>query len=156
MLKGVSPVRSALIATSSLPEQNLDSFSFLSDGEDYDPRGNPLAGFPAQEGFPVDQMRERLLAKIMSVLTSVSVDGLELYREAFGFIIVVPVKDNESIALALGKEWPHLLLQANWIDREKGSTEEVQMDVGAVSALDLTELKKIISTAKESQQGRKK
>ena len=154
VLKGVSPVRSALIATSSLPEQNLDSFSSFPMEKIAIPE-EPLGRVPGSEGFPVDQMRERFLAKIMSALTSVSADGIELYRKAFGFVIVVPVNGNESIALALGKEWPHLLLQANWIDREKGSTEEIQLDVGAVSALDLTELKKIISTAKKSQQGRK-
>ena len=153
VLKGVSPVRSALIATSSLPEQNLDEFSSFQMERITIPE-ETLGRVPGSEGFPIDQMKERFLAKIMSELSSVSTDRLELYREPFGFVIVVPVIASRSIALALGKEWPHMLLQANWIDREKGNTEEVQMEVGTVSALDLKELKKMISTAKKTQQGR--
>ena len=145
VLRGVSPIRSVLIATSSLPEQDLDSFSSFPI-EDVTIPPEPLGRVPGSEGFPVDQITDRFLRKIMSELTFVSASAPELYREAFGFVIAIPLNDNESIALAFGKEWPYSLLQANWINRYEGSTKELQMDIRPVSALDVTDLKKTIST----------
>lgn len=144
VLRGVSPIRSALIATSSLPEQELQSYSsFPIENITIPPE--PLGRVPGSEGFPVEQITDRFLGKIMSELTSVSVSDPELYREAFGYVIVIPINDSLSAAFAFDKEWPYSLLQANWIDRDEGSTKELEIDIGYISALDITDLKEIIS-----------
>jgi len=149
VLKGVSPVRSALMAESSLPEQQLDSFSSFPTERIHIP-DEPVGRVPGTEGSLTNQMSERLLARTVSKLASVSSGDLELHREPFGFVIVMPVNDREYVALALEKKWPHVLLQVDWINRESGSAEEIPIDTGDISALYPEQLKKIFSKVKKA------
>ena len=152
VLRGVSPVRSALIATSSFPEQELGSFSSYPMEKVVVP-DELLGRVPGSEGFAIKQISEKFLDKIMSNLASVASGEPELYRENFGFVIVVPVSPDECVALALHKKWPHRLLQINWIDRSNSRTDELLVDKAPESALDLRGLKQIISTATDLRRG---
>lgn len=149
VLKGISPIRSALIAASLLPEQKLNSFS----------------AFPTEKlSIPIETMdvklqnssnynnhvSERLIPKMISELDSVSSGQVELHKQPFGFIIVIPVNKHENIAVAIDKEWPHNILQVNWVNRQNGSTEEVHIDSSGVPATNVNQLKKIFMEIKES------
>jgi transcriptional regulator with XRE-family HTH domain len=149
VLKGTSPVRSALIATSSLPEQSLNSFSSFPAGQIRIPT-EPLACVPGCDGFLVTQISERLLAKIVSELTTVSVGVPEVHKESFGYIIVVPVNDRENVAFAFDKAWPHLLLEVDWMNRANGLTEELPLDMADLSLLNVEGLKAIFFNAARS------
>lgn len=149
VLKGISPVRSALIAASALPEQQLDTFSSFA-VEKISIPAEPLGRTPGTEGSPVVQISERVLAKTMSELAAISSGELELYRKPFGVIIVVPVNDKQNVAFALDKDWPHALLQVDWMDRESAQTEEIAVNVADVSLLRVEQLKNIFSNAKVS------
>jgi len=155
VLQGISPVRSALMAASSLREQQLDAFSSFPTEKISIPV-DPLGRIPGTEGSSVAQISERLLSKAMSELTAISAGELELYREPFGFVIVVPVNDKQNVAFAMDKNWPHTLLQVEWIDRESGHTEEITADVADASLLTTGQLKKLYSNAKESKIGAEK
>jgi len=155
VLKGISPVRSALTAGSDLPEQELDSFSSMPTERISIPV-EPLGRVPGTEGLPAAQISERLLTKTMSELATMSSGELELYREFFGFVIIVPVNDKENIAFAFDKEWPHALLQVDWMDRECGSSEELPTEAVDASLLHPEQLKMIVSNIKESRTGARK
>ena len=134
VLQGVSPVRTALMAASSLPEQRLESFTSFSLKDLRVPR-EPLARVPGDTGHPVEQISERALSKALTALESSSSDTPELYREAFGYIVVAAVNDHESIAFAFGKSWPHELLQVDWMDRASSRSDEVAIDTSKLSLL---------------------
>lgn len=148
VLKGTSPVREALIAASSLPKQQLDTFSSFPTEKISVPE-EPLGRIPGKEGVLATQISERLLSKTMSELAPIASGALELYYESFGFIVVVPVNKNENVAFALDKDWPHNLLQADWMDRKNGRSEEIPTDTADISLLNVDQLKHIFSKEKK-------
>ncbi len=154
VLEGTSPVRSALIAASSMPEQQLTAFSSFPI-ERISFSVEPVGRVSGTVGSSMFQISERLLHKAMSALTTVSSGELELYRESFGFVVVAPVNDKQNIAFAIDKNWPHSLLQVEWIDRKSGSTEEISADLAGLTLLTTERLKEIYSTAKGSMIGQK-
>ena len=149
VLKGASPVRSALIAASSLPEQHLGSFTSFP-VERIGIPAEPLARIPGHEGRNITHITERLLAKAVSELTVVSAGEPEVHKKPFGFIIVVPVNDKENVAFALDKDWPHNLLEVDWINRANGHAEELSVKVTGLSLLSIQELKEMFSTVVRS------
>jgi len=149
VLKGTSPVRSALIAESSLPEQNLDSFSSFPEEQISIPV-EPLGRVSGSEGFLANQISERLFAKAVSELTAVSAGVPEVYKQSFGYIIVVPVNDKENVAFALDKDWPHNLLEVDRMNRADGLTEELSVDLAGLSLLNVQDLKAMFFNASRS------
>jgi len=149
VLKGTSPVRSALIAASSLPEQNLDSFSSFP-AEQIGIPVEPLGRVTGCEGFLANQISERLLAKTVSELTAVSAGVPVVHKQSFGYIIVVPVNDKENVAFALDKDWPHNLLEVDWMNTANGLTEELSVDVVGLSLLNVQDLKAMFFNAARS------
>jgi hypothetical protein len=149
VLQGISPVRSALIAATSLREQQLDAFSSFPTEKVYIP-DEPLGRMHGIKGTSLLQISERLLSKAMSEMTAISAGELELYREPFGFVIVVPVNDKQSVAFAIDKGWPHTLLQVDWMDRKSGRSEEIASAVADASLLKTEQLKSIYFDAKNS------
>jgi transcriptional regulator with XRE-family HTH domain len=149
VLKGTSPVRSALIAEASLSEQHLVSFTSFP-VEQIGIPAEPLARIPGHEGLNIARITERLLAKAVSKLTVVSAGEPEVHRKPFGFIIVVPVNDKENVAFALDKDWPHNLLEVDWINRANGHAEELLVKVAGLSLLNIQELKAMFSSAVRS------
>src|SRR6266516_3986092 len=149
IIEGISPIRSALIAASSLPEQDLTTFSSFSI-QDISFPSEPLGRVSGLVGASTVQISERLLSKAMLELGTMCGQELELFREAFGFVVVVQLTDKENIAFALDKNWPHPLLQVDWIDRARGQTEDMAVDVRRGSLVDLEQLKEIYSEVKRS------
>lgn len=141
VLKGCSPLRSALMAASVLPEQKLSTYANFS---------------TCRLSFPIETLddnqpdktiynkhiSERLISNLVSELESLTSGQVELHEQPFGYIIVIPVNNFENIAFALGNEWPHSVLQVNRINRKNGSTEELQIDCANLDALNISQIKK--------------
>ncbi len=151
VLKGISPIREALIASSSLPEQQLTSFSSFLLNHIVIPN-EPLARVSGSEGLPVEQISEKALDRTLSELAKISSEKMELHKTSFGRVIVIPVNKTEYVAFAIDEKWPHKLLQVDWMDRSIGTSEELCLDIGAASLLTVTELKNIFLTAKKQKQ----
>jgi transcriptional regulator with XRE-family HTH domain len=151
VLKGTSPIREALIASSLLPEQQLSTFSSFSIDRIVIPN-EPLGRVPGCEGSPIEQISEKILDRALLELAKVSSDKMELHKTSFGLVIVMPVNKTEHVAFAVDKKWPHKLLQVDWMDRSNGTSEEILLDIGAASLLNVQEFKNIFLTAKKQKQ----
>lgn len=151
VLKGMSPIREALIVSSLLPEQQLTSFSSFPIGHVIVPK-EPLARVSGAEGLPVEQISEKVLARALSELAKVSSEKIELHRTSFGQVIVIPVNGTENVAFAIHEKWPHKILEVDWMNRSTGTSEELSLDIGVASLLTVAELKDIFLTAKKLKQ----
>jgi transcriptional regulator with XRE-family HTH domain len=149
VLKGTSPIRSALIAASLLPEQNLDTFSSFPIEQIGIPT-EPLPRVLGYDGFLITQISEKLVAKTVSEMATVSAGVTEVYKQSFGYVIVVPVNDKENVAFALDKDWPHNLIEVDWINRANGQTEELPVDMADLSLLNVEGLKAMFFNATRS------
>ena len=148
ILKGLSPVREALIASESLPEQQLISFSSFPIEHVIVPK-EPLGRVPGTEGLPIEQISTKVIEKAVRQIEDEVGKKIELHTTSFGYIIVIPVENNKNIAFAVDKKWPHMVLQVNWIDRISGETEEIPTDIKSASLINLKEVKNIFSQAAE-------
>ena len=142
VVKGISPVRSALLAASSLPEQQLDSYGSFPIENLSIPR-EPIGRVSGADGNSVAQFSERLVNKIATELATISHGNIEIYHKSFGYVLVVPVNDKEYVAFAHDKTWPHYMLQADWINRRNGSITEIDINTDGISLLNLSEIKKM-------------
>jgi transcriptional regulator with XRE-family HTH domain len=148
VLKGLSPVREALISASILPEQHLSSFSSYSMDLIIIPK-EPLARVPGIEGLPIEQISERALLRAKSEFEKMISGNIEVHQTSFGHVIVIPVNENENVAFAVDQKWPHRILQVDWIDRKSKKTEELSIEIEKASLIDITGLKKVFLKAKE-------
>lgn len=148
VLKGLSPVREALISSGLLPEQQLTSFSSFPLEHVIVPK-EPLGRVPGTEGLPIEQISTKVIEKAVRQIEDEVGKKIELHTTPFGYIIVITVEDNKNIAFAVDKKWPHMVLQVNWIDRISGETEEISIDTKSASLINLAEVKNIFLQATE-------
>ena len=146
VLKGLSPVREALIASGSLPEQHLTSFSSFSIERVVIPK-EPLGRVPGTEGLPIEQISNKVIGKSVRHIEEVLSKKVELHKTAFGYIIVIPVEGGENIALAIDQKWPHMILQVNWMERMSGETGEIPTDTKSASLINLNQITNIFLQA---------
>lgn len=142
VLREMSPVRSALMANSALPEQELGLYSSFS----LDDLTIPAAKTDHHDlakGISAHLISEKLLERTVAELTTVASGAPEIYRESFGYIIAVPANRHQYVGLAFSDNWPHELLQIDWIDRSSGATEEVMSGPDTVFLKDASDLKMI-------------
>jgi transcriptional regulator with XRE-family HTH domain len=145
VIEGISPVREALIAASLLPEQGFSKFSdFLIN--DVVTTKESLGRISGSEGALVEEVTERLLSKAANEFASLTLEGVdvELHRQPFGFILVVPVADERNLAAAFDKIWPHKLLQIDWMDRTSGFSEEINCDLSGASLVAINRASEIL------------
>lgn len=142
VLKGTSPVRSALMAASVLPEQKLSTYVSFPTSRLSFPIETTLGNQPDTTTC-TNQFSKRLISNLVSKLEALTSGQVELHEQPFGFIIVIPVNEFENVAFAVGNEWPHSLLQVNWVNRQNGSTEELQIDSTNLNALNSDQFKKM-------------
>lgn len=148
ILKGLSPVRQALMSSGSLPEQQLSSFSSFPLDRVIVPK-EPLGRVPGTEGLPIEQISTKIIEKAVKQIENEVDKKIELHTTSFGYIIVIPIEKNKNIAFAVDKKWPHTILQVNWIDRISGETEEMPIDIKSLSLINLKEFKNIFLQAIE-------
>lgn len=122
---GLSPVRQALIASRTLPEQELHgwekaSLQRIRIGSDSTP--------PTVETmFDVDSAtRERVIAHLTDALGKESCSPIEHHVTGFGSILVARLVEPYYLALALASSWPMTVLEVHRLNRADGSTEVVK------------------------------
>ncbi len=151
VLKGLSPVREALINRKRMPEQHLESYSVFQIEKIKVPQ-EPLGRVSGNEGNPQKIISEKLLLNVGIELRRVSSKDIEIHQTSFGQILVVPVKDEQYIAFAVDSNWPHKILQVDWVDRKIGKSTELDIKDTDLSLLNLD---KVISCYRSIQESRK-
>lgn len=133
VLAGCSPVRQALLARSSFPEQDLRAWESVPlervrVGESLQP--------PNLEKAPeVDTTtRDRTLAHLAAALTEASGEPVEQHKTAFGQILVAKLEGQRHLAFAIDGKWPLSVLEVHRINRDEGTTEVVDAPAGLVAA----------------------
>lgn len=147
VLKGLSPVRQALISSDLLPDQRLSLYSSFPVEQLTIPK-EPLGRLLSVEGLPIDQIANRALKRAVLELEKLSFVKVEEHTTQFGYILVASTGDQECIGIAVDGKWPHQILQINWIDRKIGKTEELQTELGSASLINLAELREIFNRVK--------
>jgi len=148
VLKGVSPIREILLNASLLSEQQLGSFSSFPLDRIIIPK-EPLPRVPGDEGFPTEQISEKLLIRALLELKNMVSEEIELHKAQFGYIMVMPVDKQLNVALAIDQKWPHKILQADWMDRSCGKSEELPLDTSSASLANINNVRNIFLKAKE-------
>ena len=151
VLKGLSPVREALIKMKRMPEQQLESYSIFQIEKIKVPE-EILGRVAGNEGNPQKIISERLLSNAGIELRRASLQDIEVHQTSFGHILVVPVKDEQYIAFAVDSNWPHKILQVDWMDRKIGKTTELDIKDSDLSLLNLD---KVIQCFKSFQESKK-
>lgn len=151
VLKGLSPVREALINRKRMPEQQFESYSVFPIEKIKVPE-EPLGRVAGNEGNPQKIISEKLLLSAGIELRRVSSRDIEIHQTSFGQILVVPVKDENYIAFAVDGNWPHKILQIDWVDRKIGKSTELDVKDRELSLLNLD---KVVQCYKSIQGSRK-
>lgn len=148
IIKGISPIREALIASSSLMEQKLESF-FLFPIKHI----NASVTTSVFDENPTDYLSNKVGNKILSnallELENYSSKKIEFYQKPFGYILVVPVDENTNVAFAVDKIWPYKVLQVDWIDRSCNKAEEIPLSTDTASLINTKGMKDIYMKIKE-------
>ena len=148
IIKGISPIREALLASSSLIEQNLGSFSSF-------PIQHIIASIETQTFIvnPMDLLSkhvgDKVLANALAELEESSSKKIEFYQKPFGYILVIPVDENNNVAFAVENKWPYKILQVDWIDRSCNKAEEIPLPTDTASLINTKEMKDIYMKIKE-------
>lgn len=148
IIKGISPIREALLATSSLIEQNLGSFSQF-------PIQHVISSIETQTIIvnPTDclskHIGDKILANALAELEESTSKKIEFYQKPFGHILVIPVDGDTNVAFAIDKYWPYKVLQVDWIDRSCNKAEEIPLPIDTASLISIKGMKDIYSKIKE-------
>lgn len=127
IVPGVSPVREALVARGSLPEQELDRWVDL-----------PASRVPSLEeprsrdedaitNGLMKPLSVRLVAQACRVLEHAANGPVERHSSAFGVVLAAPAGPTELVAIAVGESWPCDILEIDWIDRDRRSSEAIDV-----------------------------
>jgi hypothetical protein len=144
VIKGISPIREALLSSTSLAEQNLGSFSSFPIQQivaQIDSRqliNDPMNVFLSHVG-------NRILSNALAELERYSSKKIEYYQKSFGYILVIPIDENTNVAFAIDKYWPYKVLQADWIDRSCGKAEEIPLPIDTASLINIQGMNDIYS-----------
>jgi len=149
VVKGLSPIREALIKRKRMPEQQLESYSIFQIGKIKVPE-EPVGRVAGNDGNPQKIISERLLLNAARELSCASLQDIEMHQTSFGHILVVPVKDEQYIAFAVDSNWPHRILQVDWMDRKIGKSTELDTKDSELSLLDLDKVIQCFRSFRES------
>ena len=151
VLPGLSPVRQALIARKSLPEQDFlawekASLQRIRIGSD----AKPPSVEPTSD---VDSAtRERTLAQLAEALQKASGVAVEHHTTGFGSILVAKLEEPYYLAFALGSAWPMPVLEVHRMNRTDGSTEPFDAPAGMIAA-DLPAILEIFQATRANTKG---
>ena len=147
VLSGVSPVRDALIQDQLLPEQQLAAHTAFPFARMAIPHG-PLPHVPGHTGPVSQRITNRVIQRAVGELETATTSPVEVHDATFGYIVVAQVTDTHYVAIAIDGTWPHPVLQANWMDRASGTSEELSIDIVSASALHRSQLRRVFLDAK--------
>jgi len=149
VLKGLSPVREALITKKRMPEQHLESYSIFQIDKIKVPE-EALGRVAGNEGNPQKIISERLLLNAGIEFRRIFSKDIEIHQTSFGHILVVSVKDEEYIAFAVDGNWPHKILQVNWTDRKIGKSTELDINDTELSLINMDKVIQCYKSIRES------
>ena len=147
VLPGLSPVRHALFARKTLPEQDFLAWERISlerirIGSD----STPPKLEPASD---VDSTtRERTLAQLVEALQHASGSDVEHHTTGFGRILVAKLQEPYYLGFALGSAWPMPVLEVHRMNRADGSTQPVNAPANLV-AVDVPGIIEVLARVKE-------
>lgn len=126
VLPGTSPLRETLVARGALPEQELERWSELPPmrvriGSDCEP---PALSSTAP---PLAAISDRVLDHARLALQEASSGSVEYHATGFGAILAAPVDGKRLVGIAVSAAWPHAILEVDWIDRERQTTEPLSV-----------------------------
>lgn len=151
LLPGISPVRQALLARRTLPEQDLHAWEKISlqrirIGSDATP---PVV----EASSDVDSItRERTLTQVAQALQTASGSDVEHHTTGFGFILVAKLEEPFYLAFALGSAWPMPVLEVHRMNRADGSTEATKTRAG-LTVLDMPGILDVFQAARMTMKG---
>jgi hypothetical protein len=125
VLPGLSPIRQALLARRTLPEQDLHAWEKISlqririGSEATPPTVEPTSDVDSTT-------RERALAQLAEALGKESGSTVEHHTTGFGCILVAKLAEPYYLAFALGSAWPMPVLEVHRMNRADGSTEVIK------------------------------
>ena len=151
VLRGLSPVRQALLASGTLPEQQFASWQEIPCdririGDDKSP--------PALEPPPaVDATtRDKTLAQLARALEAASTEPIEQHHTGFGYIFVAKLREPHYLGFALGADWPMPVLEVHRLNRDTGTNEPLKL-TAALAASDIPGILEIYRAAKAAPNG---
>lgn len=126
VVPGTSPVREVLLARGALPEQDLGRWTELPParvraGGDREPVG------PSGKVATPTPISDRIVEHARQALEEASGGHVEQHPTAFGSILAVPLDESRLVGIAVSGEWPHAILEVDWIDRGLRATESVDV-----------------------------
>jgi transcriptional regulator with XRE-family HTH domain len=148
VLPGLSPIRHALLARKTLPEQNLRAWEKIPlerirIGSD----ATPPNVEPASD---VDSAtRERTLAQVAEALQNASGSAVEDHATGFGRILVAKLEEPYYLGFALGSAWPMPVLEVHRMNRADGSTQAIEAPADLI-ALDVPGILEVLARARGS------
>ena len=151
VLPGVSPVREALLAAGTFPEQELFAWERISlQRVRLRTNATPPLLEPKQD---VDvTTRERMLSHLTRALQDASGSPVESHSTGFGCVLVAKLHEPHYLAFALGAAWPMAILEAHRLNRDTGTTDILAIPNGLV-ALDTSRVLDIFLSAVQSVKG---
>jgi hypothetical protein len=128
VLAGTSPVREALVARSALSDQDLDRWREMPVGRIAGVVIGESGTLPQDGLANADVVRDRLLDHIDRVLRDASGSSVERHVTPFGLIFAVVATHARLLGIAVDGTWPCIVLELDWIDRERGTIERIDID----------------------------
>ena len=151
VLRGLSPVRQALMASGTLTEQQFASWQEMPVdririGNDKSPP--VLEPPPAVDGTT----RDKTLAQLARALEAASADPIEQHKTGFGYIFVAKLQESNYLAFALSADWPMSVLEVHRLNRDTGSNEPLNL-TATLAAHDISGILEIYRAAKSAPNG---
>jgi len=151
VLRGLSPVRQALLASGALPEQQFASWQEIPCDRI---RIGADKSAPVLEPAPAVDVttRDKTLAQLAKALQAASGDSIEQHKTGFGYIFVAKLREPHYLAFALGQDWPLSVLEVHRLNRDTGSNESLKLTT-PLAASDIPGILEVYRAAKAPQNG---
>jgi transcriptional regulator with XRE-family HTH domain len=148
LLPGLSPIRHALLARKTLPEQNLLAWEKMP--LDRIRIGSDAAPPNVEPASDIDSMtRERTLDQLVDALQHATGSDVEHHTTGFGRILVAKLQEPYYLAFALGSAWPMPVLEVHRMNRADGTTQPINAPTNLV-AVDVPGILEVLARVKES------
>jgi hypothetical protein len=127
VLPGTSPIREALVARGALPEQELERWVELPPARVRIGSDSESPAF-SSTAPPLAAISDRVLDHAKLALEGASSGSVERHAAGFGTILAAPVDGKRLVGIAVSATWPHAILEVDWIDRERQTTEPLNLE----------------------------
>lgn len=151
VLRGLSPVRQALLASGTLPEQQFASWQEISCdririGDD---KSTPALELPPAADATT---RDKTLAQLARALEAASTEPIEQHKTGFGYIFVAKLREPHYLGFALSADWPMPVLEVHRLNRDTGTNEPLKL-TAALAVSDIPGILEIYRAAKAAPNG---